>query len=55
VGFELRRVEHFAARAAARVGVAAWIEDRNHNRRHSALGRISPVAYERFLTGKDAA
>ena len=53
--FELRRLEHFATKAAARAGVAAWIEDYNHNRRHSALGRISPVAYERSLTGKDAA
>ena len=55
VEFELRRVEHFATKAAARAGVAAWIEDYNHNRRHSALGRISPVDYERSLTGKDAA
>ena len=53
--FELRRVEHFATRAAARAGVAAWIEDYNHHRRHSALGRISPVDYERALAGKDAA
>ena len=55
VEFELRRIEHFATRAAARAGVAAWIEDCNHHRRHSALGRISPVAYERSLAGKDAA
>ena len=53
--FELRRLEHFATRAAARAGVAAWIEDYNHHRRHSALGRISPVDYERALAGKDAA
>ena len=53
--FELRRLEHFATKAAARAGVAAWIQDYNHNRRHSALGKISPVAYERSLTGKDAA
>ena len=53
--FELRRLEHFATRAAARAGVAAWIQDYNHHRRHSALGKISPVAYERSLTGKDAA
>ena len=30
VEFELRRVEHFATRAAARARVAAWIEDYNH-------------------------
>jgi transposase InsO family protein len=29
VEFELRRLEHFATRAAARAGVAAWIEDYN--------------------------
>jgi len=53
--FELRRVEHFATRAAARAGVAAWIEDYNHHRRHSSLGRVSPVDYERSLAGRDAA
>ena len=53
--FELRRVEHFATKAAARAGVAAWIEDYNHHRRHSSLGRVSPVDYERALAGKDAA
>jgi putative transposase len=53
--FELRRVEHFATRAAARAGVAAWIEDYNYHRRHSSLGRVSPVDYERTLAGKDAA
>jgi putative transposase len=53
--FELRRIEHFATRAAARAGVAAWIEDYNHRRRHSSLGRVSPVDYERALAGKDAA
>ncbi len=55
VEFELRRIEHFATRAAARAGVAAWIEDYNHHRRHSSLGRVSPVAYERSLAGRDAA
>ncbi len=53
--FELRRIEHYATRAAARAGVAAWIEDYNHHRRHSSLGRVSPVDYERSLAGKDAA
>jgi transposase InsO family protein len=53
--FELRRLEHFATRAAARAGVAAWIEDYNHCRRHSSLGRVSPVDYERALAGKGAA
>jgi putative transposase len=45
--FELRRLEHFATTAAARARVAAWIEEYNHDRRHSALGMISPIAYER--------
>jgi putative transposase len=55
VEFELRRIEQFATKAAARTGVAAWIEDYNHDRRHSALGMISPVAYELALAAKDAA
>jgi transposase InsO family protein len=55
VEFELRRIEQFADKNAARAGVAAWIEDYNHNRRHSALGMRSPVAYELALAAKDAA
>jgi putative transposase len=54
VEFELRRVEHFATRADARARVAAWIEDYNHNRRHSACGMMSPVAWE-LAAGRDAA
>ena len=53
--FELRSLRSFATRAAARTAVAAWIEDYNHVRRHSALGMVSPVDYERSLAGKDAA
>ena len=53
--FELRALHKFATRAAARAAVAAWIEDYNHVRRHSALGMRSPVDYERSLPGKDAA
>jgi putative transposase len=34
--FELRRTGHFATRSAARARVPAWIQDYNHNRRHSA-------------------
>jgi putative transposase len=55
VEFELRRIEQFPDKAAARAGVAAWIEDYNHDRRHSALGMMSPVAYELALAAKDAA
>ena len=53
--FELRSLHSFATQAAARTAVAAWIEDYNHVRRHSALGMRSPVDYERLLAGKDAA
>jgi putative transposase len=47
VEFELRRLERFATKAEARATVAAWIEEYNHDRRHSALGMLSPIAYER--------
>ena len=52
--FELRSLHKFATRAAARATVAAWIEDYNHVRRHSALGMVSPAGYERSLAGTDA-
>jgi transposase InsO family protein len=44
---ELRSRETFATRDQARAAVAAWTEDYNHVRRHSALGMKSPVAWER--------
>jgi putative transposase len=53
--FELRRLQRFPTRAAARAGVAAWIEDYNTIRRHSALGMMSPVQYEQALAAKKAA
>ena len=53
--FELRQVEHFATRAAARARVAAWIDDYNRQRRHSALGMRSPVDYEQALAREEAA
>jgi len=53
--FELRSLRKFATKAEARAAAAAWIEDYNHDRRHSALGMRSPVDYERSLAGKDAA
>jgi putative transposase len=53
--FELRRLDHFTTRAQARQAVAAWIEDYNHDRRHSALGMASPDAYERALRTRVAA
>ena len=54
VEFELRRIEHFATRAQARARVAAWIEEYNTTRRHSALDMMSPVAWE-LAAGRDAA
>lgn len=44
--FELRARESFASRAIARARVAAWIDEYNRERRHSALGMQSPIAYE---------
>jgi putative transposase len=46
VEFELRRLEDFTTRAAARARVAAWIEEYNTVRRHSACGMMPPVAWE---------
>ena len=46
VEFELRCLEHFATRAAARAAVAAWIEEYNTARRHSSCGMMAPVAWE---------
>ena len=53
--FELRSVEHFTTKQAARARVAAWIEDYNTCRRHSACQMMSPVNYERALTTGEAA
>jgi len=47
--FELRRMEHFATKAAARAKVAAWIEDYNTRRRHSACQMMPPARYEQEL------
>jgi len=44
--FELRSVGQFQTRAAARARVAAWIEEYNTTRRHSACGMMPPVAWE---------
>jgi putative transposase len=53
--FELRRVEHFPTTTEARRRVAAWINDYNRDRRHSSIGMISPIAYERSLDPEAAA
>jgi putative transposase len=53
--FELRSVEHFATKAAARARVPGWIHEYNHARRHSACQLMSPVDYERALAAGEAA
>jgi putative transposase len=53
--FELRRVEHFPAKARARARVAAWIDDYNRHRRHSSLQMMSPADYEQALQAGEAA
>ena len=53
--FELRSLEHFTTRAEARARVSAWIQDYNTQRRHSALGMMSPLDYERLLQAGEAA
>jgi transposase InsO family protein len=44
--FELRSLQRFATRAEARIAVAAWIDDYNRRRRHSALQMKSPIDFE---------
>ena len=55
VEFELRRAQHFATKAAARAAVAAWIEDYNTRRRHSACQNMPPAAYEQLLAARKEA
>jgi len=47
--FELRSVEHFTTKAAARAKVAAWIKDYNTCRRHSPCQMMPPLTYEKTL------
>ena len=55
--FELRSVETFTTKAQARAKVAAWIEDYNTRRRHTACQKMPPAAYEQLLaaSGGEAA
>jgi transposase InsO family protein len=53
--FELRRVQHFATREQARTAVAAWIEDYNTRRRHTACQKMPPAAYEQLLAAREEA
>jgi len=52
--FELRSQATFETRAQARAAVAAWIEEYNTVRRHSACGMMPPVAWE-LAAGQEAA
>jgi transposase InsO family protein len=52
--FELLRRSRFGTRAEARQAVADWIEDYNHQRRHSTNGMRSPVAHERASAAERA-
>ena len=52
--FELRSLITFATRAQARATAAAWIEEYNTVRRHSACGMLSPLAWE-LAAGQEAA
>jgi transposase InsO family protein len=47
VEFEMLRGQHFTTREQARRAVVGFLEEYNHDRRHSTIGMISPVAYER--------
>jgi len=53
--FELRRAEHFATKTAARAKVAAWIENYNTRRRHTACQKMAPAAYEQLLAAQEEA
>jgi putative transposase len=53
--FELRSLETFATKAAARARVPAWIDEYNRQRRHSACGMRSPIDYELSQTRTHAA
>ncbi|WP_185736085.1 integrase core domain-containing protein [Nocardioides sp. LS1] len=55
VEFELRQLEHFTTKIQARRRLAVWIEEYNHDRRHSSLGMRSPVAYELALSTEPVA
>jgi putative transposase len=54
VEFELLRDQHFGTREQARRAVVDYLEEYNHTRRHSTIGMVSPVAYERARAGAAA-
>jgi putative transposase len=48
-------VENFPTTTEARRGVAAWIDDYDRDRRHSSIGMVSRIAYQRSLDPEAAA
>ena len=48
-------MQHFATRDQARTAVAAWIEDYNPQRRHTACQKMPPAAYEQLLAAREEA
>ncbi|MDR0342600.1 MAG: IS3 family transposase [Nocardiopsaceae bacterium] len=55
VEFELRGIQRFTTRQQARPAVAAWIEDYNTRRRHTACQKMPPAAYEQLLAAREEA
>ena len=53
--FELRRLERFATKAQARTRIAAWIDEYNRERKHTACRMRSPIDYELTLHTASAA
>ena len=53
--FELRQLEHYTSKTQARAAVAAFIDDYNRVRRHSALNMMSPITFEAAPGPADAA
>jgi putative transposase len=53
--FELRSMSRFSTKPEARIAVADFVEYYNHRRRHTAVGRVSPVDYELALMRAGAA
>jgi putative transposase len=53
---ELLNRRHFKTQAEARMAIFEWLEGwYNPHRRHSALGYLSPVNYERKLLTNETA
>ena len=55
VEFELRSWSTSPPRHQARTAVAAWIEDYNTRRRHTACQKMPPAAYEQLLAAREEA